>query len=92
MASRTGRQAVYVVTPPSEWKPQRPWSLPPTFTDGRLIGNKQSPADAAGFARLFNKDAMEISQRTKQPIAQWAVVFRYLKASWQPMDGQGGAV
>lgn len=89
MASRSGRQAVFFVRPPVDWKPQRPWSIPPSFTDGMLIANKQSPRDALAFARLHNQREIQKLQRSKTPIQQWAVVFRFLKPAWRDRSSQG---
>ena len=92
MASRSGRQAIFLVKPPEDWKPQRPWSVPPAFTDGVLVAAKKSPREAASYARLHNKQALERQQRTKEPIPTWAVVFRFLKASWHGTPApKGGA-
>jgi len=84
MASKAGgRQAVFLVTPPDDWKPERPWSFPPFFANGQLVATRQTAAEAAGFARLYNKRALEQFQRDKEPVTSWAVVFRHLKPNWK---------
>ena len=88
-----GHQAVYLVTPPPGWKPQRLWDFPPEFTTGQLVARNLRPADAAGYARSHNKAAIEQSQRG-EPIATWAIYARQLRPNWRPRkqgQAQGGA-
>ncbi|MGI6417269.1 MAG: hypothetical protein ACOX1P_16530 [Thermoguttaceae bacterium] len=92
MAPRSkGRQAVYLVVPPPDWKPQRLWDFPPSFSDGEIVARNLTPQTAAGYARTHNKAALERQQRQKLPIDKWAIVGRHLKANWhgsrQPEKG-----
>ena len=83
MAPRSkGRQAVYLVQVPAEWRPDRYWSYPPVFSGGELVAKNLTPADAAGHARCHNKAKLERLQRHKQPVESWAIVVRHLKANW----------
>ncbi|MFH1923802.1 MAG: hypothetical protein ABIP48_28420 [Planctomycetota bacterium] len=50
-----GRQRVYVVTVPDDWRPQRLWDAPPTFAAGQLVAKNLRPTEAAGFCRTHNK-------------------------------------
>lgn len=83
MAFRSkGRQAVYLVSPPPDWKPQRLWDFPPVFSDGQLVARNLTPQTAAGYARTHNKGVLERFQREKIAIDRWAIVGRHLKANW----------
>lgn len=93
MASRSkGRQAVYLVSPPPDWKPQRPWDFPPSFSTGQLVAKNLTPQTAAGYARTANKATLERFQRDKTPIDKWAIVGRHLKANWhdRSQEQRGG--
>jgi hypothetical protein len=89
MSSRSkGRQAVYLVQVPADWKPQRYWDFPPIFSGGELIARNLTPSDAAGHARTHNKAQIVRSQQRKLPVQGWAIVGRHLKANWHDR-GQG---
>lgn len=55
--SRTSvnRTAIYTVIVPDEWIPQRPWNIPPSFTDGVLIHRNCNIMEARDFVRVFNR-------------------------------------
>lgn len=59
-----GKQAVYLVSVPTDWKPQRLWDRPPAFSQGVLHARNLTPRDAIGFARSFNKGAVDRLQQT----------------------------
>ena len=94
MANRLkGRQAVYLVMPPPDWKPQRLWDFPPKFSTGQLVARNLTPSNAAGYVRTHNKAALEHSQRS-EPIGTWALSVRYVRPSWRARKqatGQGEA-
>lgn len=83
MARLRGRQAVYLVTVPPDWKPQRLWDWPPTFTDGQLVAKNLPPASALGYCRTYNKNRVEAQQQGGEPIGTWALYVRHLKPNWQ---------
>lgn len=91
-----GKQAVYLILPTPDWKPQRLWDFPPSFTAGVLHARNLTPRDAVGFARGYNKGAVECLQRGEPH--QWAIVVRYTRPSWRGAtpailpDLKGGAV
>jgi len=71
-----GRQAVYLVTVPGDWKPSSPWSVPPSFASGELYAGNLPMYQAQGFARTFNKRQIQ----ARMPDGKWAIVSRHLKA------------
>jgi len=77
-----GKTAVYLVSPAPDWKPQRLWDFPPSFTEGVLHARNLRPRDAIGFARSFNKGATEALQRGEP--SQWAIVVRYVRPRYRP--------
>lgn len=93
MAPRSkGRQAVYLVVPPPDWKPQRLWDFPPSFSAGQIVARNLTPQTAAGYARAHNKGILERFQRDKVRIDKWAIVGRHLKAKWhdRSQEQKGG--
>jgi hypothetical protein len=84
-----GKQAVFTVRPAPDWRPQRLWDWPPTFTSGRLVTKNLHPRDAAGAARTINKVAMEQAARG-EPIDKWALYVRYIRPKYRPLQGQKG--
>jgi len=77
MAQRyRGRQAVYLVTVPADWKPSSPWSVPPSFENGEVYAKNLPMYQAQGFARTFNKRQIE----DRMPGRKWAVVSKHLQA------------
>jgi hypothetical protein len=82
-----GHQVVFLVVPPTDWKPTSLWSFPPAFSAGELHCRNLRPGDANGFARAHNKSAMELIQ-AGQP-SEWAIIGRYLRPSWRGSKGGG---
>ena len=81
------KQAVYLVSVPETFRPQRPWDLPPVAWDLDLHAKNLPMPDALGFARAFNKARVQASQ-AGQPIGQWAIVAKHLRPR---RSGKGGA-
>ncbi len=80
----TARQSVFMVRVPDTWKPQRPWSVPPCFSEGRLLAGNLSMRQALGFARTHNKAALAAYQRGDRTMP-WAIVSRHLRPRrWWP--------
>ena len=86
-----GKQGVYLITPPADWKPQRLWDWPPTFTSGQLVARNLTPANAAGYCRTHNKQAME-SVLQNEPIATWALYVRHVRPHWRNRTIKQGKV
>ncbi|MFH1266677.1 MAG: hypothetical protein ABIK89_13185 [Planctomycetota bacterium] len=82
-----GRQRVYLVTVPDDWRPQRLWDAPPTFAAGQLVAKNLRPTEAAGFCRTHNKQRLEASQRG-EPVGTWALYCRHLRPRWHNRPGQ----
>ena len=87
-----GKQAVYLVCVPPNWKPQRLWDCPPSFSEGVLHARNLTPRDALGFARSFNKGAVDCLQRGEP--SQWAIVSKYIRPKYRQRVAtvKGGAV
>jgi len=88
-----GRQATYVVNVPADWKPQRPWTFPPTFSSGELIAKNLSASEARGFASAHNAAELKRIQ-SGRPTGRWAIVVRHLKPNYhgdRHLAGKGGA-
>ena len=74
------KAAVYLVTVPADWKPQRPWDYPPTFEGGELYVKNVSGTQAAGAAFAFNKKAIGDSMKDRR----WAIAARWVRQKWRP--------
>ena len=81
-----GREAVFLVYPPTDWKPQRFWSIPPSFTGGELHAKNLVMREALGFARIHNKQAVQ-SQQQGNALGKWAIVSRCLRPRYRPAKG-----
>jgi len=76
---RRGRKAVYIVTTGPDFTPQRPWDVPPSFCSGVLYVKNLDLREALGFARSFNKRAVEQREAGRWD-RRWAILSRHLKA------------
>jgi hypothetical protein len=89
------KQAVFIVTTPPDFKPQRPWDVPPSFAVGTLYAKNLSIREAVGFARTFNKRAVQARER-HQWDHRWAILSKHLRPHrrWQQAQTEsekGGA-
>jgi hypothetical protein len=57
------RTALFTVTVPPEFKPQRPWDVPPGFSTATLYMKNLGVHVARRFARLFNARQVQLLQR-----------------------------
>jgi len=73
-----GRQAVYIVDTPTDWKPTSCWSFPPTILAGELYVKNVNEAGAFGFAQTFNQAALK-SLYANRFNGRWALAARHLK-------------
>jgi hypothetical protein len=70
----TYKAAVYIVTVPEDWKPQRPHDYPNGFTSGELHVKNVSGSAAVGAAFVFNKRQMAAGL----PDRRWAIATRWV--------------
>lgn len=77
-----GRQAVYLVDVPADWKPQRLWDVPPSFSRGELYAKNLKPKEALGFARTHNKNEVQAIQAGRGT-GKWAIVSKHLRPRWR---------
>lgn len=82
------RHAVYLLTPAPGWRPNSPWSFPPTVTGGRLYARHVTPRDAKAAARAHNLDQLKRTY-AKLAVESWAVFTPYLRPR---RGGKVGAV
>ena len=75
MAPKHGRQVVMIGVLPEDWKPQRPWDIPPKLTALEVFVKNVSPTHAAGFTRAFNKRQLD----NGLPERKWALYVRHTK-------------
>jgi len=90
---RKGKQAVYLVVTPPEFRPVRPWDVAPSFLSGELYAKNLSMDGAHHAARVFNKRAVQ-SRQDHTWDHRWAIVSKHLKArryGKHPLAGKGGA-
>jgi len=73
-----GRIAVYIVTTPAGFAPQRAWHYPESFTDAALHARNLLAGEAKQFARVFNDRALLQKQRGAWE-GKWAIVANYLR-------------
>jgi len=93
MSRRNGRQAVYLVTTAADFRPQRPWDLPPRILSAELHSKNLAMYQAQGFARVFNAKQLTASQRGSWD-CKWAIVAKHIKArrhGRHPNAVKGGA-
>jgi hypothetical protein len=63
--------SVMIVRVPEDFEPQRPWTLPPNFSDGELYAKNLTHTCAQGFANTFNKRQLEDGI----PDRRWAIAI-----------------
>lgn len=76
-SSNVAKQAIYLMRPAADFRPQRAWDWPPTI-EGELFARNLSTHDAATFARVHNDAQIRRQQATGEPIEAWAVVAKFL--------------
>jgi hypothetical protein len=84
------KNAVYVVTVPETFRPQRPWDLPPQTSDGELWAKNVTLSEARDFVRVFNKRQL-LRGLTDH---KWAMAIKHVRCRWsltdEPMPGEQG--
>ena len=80
------RTAVYIVTTPPEFRPQRPWTVPDSFSNATLFAKNQSVTDGRRFARMFNAKQVQLCE-TRQWDHRWAIVSSCCRPSTWKEDG-----
>jgi hypothetical protein len=75
---RWERNAVYLITVPDDFRPQRPWELPPGIVAGELYAKNLAMAHALGFVRCFNKRQMDLGL----PDRRWAIAIHHARFRW----------
>lgn len=97
--SRRGPYAsavLYIVVAGPEFKPQRPWSVPESFTEARLYKSHLLLHVARWEARKFNKRQVQLQCR-RAWAGEWMIVSACCRRSaWcensQTAAAKGGAV
>ena len=85
---RHGKQAVFLVHCPMDWKPRSCWDFPPRILAGELYVRNIGAGDAFGFARAFNQAALKAVYENAFD-GRWALSVRHLRsrnASRHPDD------
>ena len=89
MSDHGRKNAVYLVTVPEEFRPERPWELPAQILGGELYVKNIILGHALGFAGAFNKRAMELGL----PDRKWAIPVRrghfFWTADEPDLEGNG---
>ena len=88
------KQAVYIVTAPPDYKPQRPWDVLPSFLSGELYAKNLTMNAAHGIARTFNALALRDHCHGKWD-RRWAIVSKHLKSrrhGRHPLAAKGGGL
>lgn len=81
--SHAGRKsAVYIVTVPDQFRPQRPWDFPQLFTGGEVFTRNVNVAQARGFVFCFNKRQMALGI----PDRKWAIAAGHAKQRWHDRE------
>lgn len=88
MSHRKGRFAVYLITPPPDWRPQRPWDWPLSGVVRLHERNLTAPA-AIAFCRVHNADEMKRNHHEHEPIQGWAICCYRVKPRWHAERAQG---
>jgi hypothetical protein len=71
-----GRESVFLVVLPEDYKPQRPWDVPDGFTAAELFIKNVAMSQARSFCRLYNWRQIQRGL----PDRRWAIVSRHLRA------------
>lgn len=86
------RTALYTVTVPPDFKPQRAWHVPSGFTNGTLYMKNLAVHDARRFARLFNTKQVRLLE-AGQWDHTWMIVSSCCRPSkWRESNEQPQAV
>lgn len=86
---RTGH-AVFLVTVSPDFRPQRYWTWPDTFTDAELVGKNLPMVVAAGFCRTFNQRQVKHLQAGEWD-CRWAIATKHLRHRYARRRRRGGA-
>jgi hypothetical protein len=81
------RNAVYVVTVPESFRPERPWTFPDQISAGELYAKNLAMVHALGFVRTFNKRQLALNFAEHR----WAIVVKQTKFHWEPEPGSAVA-
>jgi len=72
------RQTVFLARVPADWKPQRPWSVPPAILSAERLAHNVSMIEAVALARAHNRSQLQRVYR-RLPVESWAIVAKYLR-------------
>ncbi len=61
--------SVMIIQLPEDFKPQRPWNMPPSFSGGELYATQLTHSGATRFANTFNKRQLQDGL----PDRRWAI-------------------
>ena len=88
------RTAVYLVTTPPEFRPDRPWTVPGAFTGATLYQKNLPVHEARTFARLFNARQVSLCQQRTWDHSWMIVVTSCRPGNWAgencPQVAEGG--
>ncbi len=71
-----GRQAIYLVVVPADFRPCSFWTVPDSFTDAVIVAKNLHMWEALGYARSHNRRAVQ----NRVPGRKWAIVARHIKS------------
>ena len=75
MSQYPKQQSVFVGTVPADFRPRRPWDVPPEIQEATLQARHLSATEANHYVRVFNAAAM----RAGLPGRRWAFVMHSTK-------------
>ena len=81
------RTAIFVVTAPPDFRPQRAWTLPDTFTSATLHMKNLSVHQARQFVRLFNARQVQLLERGEWDHL-WMIVSSCVRPSKWTLNAQ----
>jgi hypothetical protein len=84
------RTALFIVTTPPDFRPQRAWHVPDAFTAGTLYMKNMSVHEARGFARTFNAKQIQLFEHGKWDHS-WMIVSSCCRPSKWHENGQSDA-
>jgi hypothetical protein len=81
------RTALFTVTTPPDFLPQRAWDVPETFTDAKLYAKSLPVHEARNFARLWNTRQVRLCRRDEWDHT-WLIVSSCCKQGKKWYDDQ----
>jgi len=78
MSDWRAKNAVYLVTVPETFQPERPWDLPDQVVEAELYAKNLALVHVLGFCRTFNSRQLRLGL----PDRKWALAIKHTRFRW----------